>query len=700
MQLKENTYRLLILLSVLWGSATCATPPAALGQNSETSADLLLPIEPSRLPHTDSSGVEIGDLSPAAVNLNPTNYFQFASEPDLPQLLPLGQPFINSNHNRLLNTYPSTTSIKPTLKIASKGLLEPMASLTRSTDASDSGNTNSSPLPNLLIKDPNFTITSFQEPVKPTKQALDAEQETQPLELKSEQTPERDTSPQLVAAELSLSELAKRIQGRIELINSNNTLDDKSKQDELIQLNLANQIVKETLVIQKEISDEEKRRTTFPIELKKLNEQLNFKSPPNSPNLDHNSKQIETELKHKKQERDELKSKQSIIDDKIEELAAQMATNPTLKTEILKELKETKEKFLESQSTSNNDEARLIFDAKKLKSNKQLEQIGLETIKQEQLGALLPIKKAIIQRNIEILDLEIELWKTTFNQKQSLEISFQQEQAKQASIQAIQTDKSLAKIADENHKITQLRSDIALDIEECNEKFTAADQEYEEINTDLESIKDKIEMPGGHRQDRGIELVKLSRNLMHTFESQARIDSINAELRNCQLNELNLRAKLRVLSKRDAQIRRLTAGRSDSENGEDDSLPLSEFTILANELLDKQQKYSSDLLLDYQKLRTYLVNERERLIQLINKVNEAREYSAKNALWVRSTDPLSVADFKSSWTSIQLFFSPQQWLKLANNVSTNIKKRPYGTLFTCFLIMCAFIFSRRLRGDA
>ena len=63
------------------------------------------------------------------------------------------------------------------------------------------------------------------------------------------------------------------------------------------------------------------------------------------------------------------------------------------------------------------------------------------------------------------------------------------------------------------------------------------DLEYEEINTDLESIKDKIEMPGGNRQDRGIELVKLSRNLMHTFESQSRIDAINAELRICQLNE-------------------------------------------------------------------------------------------------------------------------------------------------------------------
>ncbi len=580
------------------------------------------------------------------------------------------------------------------------GQLEPMAPLTRSTDASRSGNTNRSAQPEILIKDPSFTNTSFQEPLQPTSQALDAKPETKLLKLKSGQDSERDASPQLVAAELSLGELAKRIQGRIELIASNNTLDNETKEDELTQLNLADQIVKETIVIQKEISDEEKRSAAFPDELKKWKEQLGFKSTPNSPSPDHNSKQIETELKYKNQERDELKSKQSIIEDKAKELAAQIATNPTLKTEILKELKETKESFWESQSTSKNDNARLIFDAKKLKSNKQLEQIGLETIKQEQLSVLLPIQKAIIQRNKKTLDLEIELWRRTFNQKQSLEISSQQEQAKQASIQVIQTDKSLAKIADENHKITQLRSDIALDIEECNEKSTTADQEYEEINTDLESIKDKIEMPGGNRQNRGIELVKLSRNLMHTFESQARIDSINAELRNCQLNELNLKAKLRVLSKRTTQIKRLIAERVDSGNGEGDSLPLPEFTNLANELLDKQQKYSSDLLLDYQKLRTHLVNERERLIQLINKVNEAREYSAKNALWVRSTTPLSVTDFKNSWTSIQLFFSPQQWLDLANNVSTNIKKRPYGTLFACFLIMCAFIFSQRLRGNA
>ena len=638
-------------------------------------------------PHQDagtSSSNERTSAPPSiALELNSTNYFQIPIETVLPHVLPLGQPFINSKFDSRPSAYPLNPSATYVFPMTAEHPLKeiPKRNVPHGTlKISNLGHSQ----PRLPIKDPNLKVASFQEPAEKSKQ---------------ESLDKKDESPQLVATEPSLGELAERIQGRIELINSNDTLDAAAKEEELTQLNLANQIVKEALAIQKEITDEEKRKETFSLDLKKLQEQLSNSPALNPPGSDLNSKQIETVLKQKKQKRDELKSKQSIIEDKIDELATQMATNPTLKTEILKELKETKEKFLESQATANNEDARLIFDAKKLKSNKQLVKISLDTIKQEQLGVLFPIQKQIIQRDIKNLESEISLWQKKFNQLQSLEISLQQAQAKQASVQAIQTDKTLAKIAEENQKITQLRSNIALDIEECNEKFTAADQEYEEINTDLESIKDKIEMPGGNRQDRGIELVKLSRNLMHTFESQTRIDLINEELRNCQLNELNLKAKLRVLAKRESQINRLLDERAKSGENGSDRLSTAEFTSLANELLDKQHKYSSDLLLDYQKLRNGLVHERERLIQLINKVNEAREYSAKNALWVRSANPMSFSDFKSAWTSVQLFFSPQQWLDLGTIVSTNIKKRPYGTLFAGFLILCAFVFSRRLRGD-
>lgn len=714
MQLKKTTYSLLILLSLLLVSTDCFLPEA-LCQTSRVEASLLLPLKiPTAIP-TNSPEPLFNQSRSVIAHLNPGNFFQAASEPTTHQLLPLVEPLINSKFDPepkknsnfgSANEPPSTPSAslirpKSIADVNNKkafvqpnqplGPLKPLHSLWAITPITRK--------PSPLIEDPELTITSFHESVQQPSQAQNATQNNKTQEATPVPLGNGDP-PQLISAELSLSDLAQHTQKQIDLITSDDTLDKATKQEQLIQLNLANQIVKEAQVIQEEIAKEKQRREMFPRDLKELQEQLSLESAPNSPNSDRTSKQIETELRQKKQQRDELKSKQVLVDDEIEELATQIATNPILKTELLKESKETEEKYLESRSTSNSDNSRLIFNAEKLKSNKQLEKIGLETIKQDQLGILLPIKKAIVEHDIKKIDFEIKLWQTTFSQQQNLEILLQQEQAKQASIQAIQTDKSLEKIANENQKITQTRSNIARDIEQCSEKFTAADREYEEITTDLESIKDKIEMPGGNRQNRGIELVKLSRNLMHTFESQSRIDSINVELRNCQLNELNLKAKLRVLTKRDAEINRLTSERLASGASAGNSLPSSDFTNLASELLEKQLKYSSDLLLDYQKLRTCLVYERERLIQLINKVNEAREYSAKNALWVRSAAPFSFSDFKSSWRAIQLLFSPKQWIELSKNVSSNIQKRPYGTLFACFLILCAFIFSWRLRGDA
>ena len=656
-------------------------------------------------------------------NLHSGNHSQDTPEPTTHQLRPLVQPIINSR----FASEPKTHLFQPTknsnLGTASKTPSIPSSQLIRPKSIADVNNKNylaqpNQPLgpakpphslgaitpikwaPQPLTEDPSITITSFHEPVQQPSQTQNATQNNQTQEAKPVPLGNGSPPKKLINAELSISDLAQYTQEQIDLITSADTLDNAAKQEQLTRLNLANQIIKEAQVIQKEIANEKQRSEEFPREIKKLQKQLRLEPPQSSPKGDRTSKQIETELRQKKQKRDELKSKQVHIENEIEELETQTATYPILKTKLLKESKETEEKQLKNRSTLSSDNSRLIFNAKKLKSNKQLEQIDLEIIKQDQLGVLLPIKKAIVVRDIKILDLEIELWKTTFSQQQNLEISLQQDQAKQASIQAIQADRSLAKIANENQKITQKRSDIAREIKQCSEKSTAADQEYEEITTDLENIRDKIEMPGGNRQNRGIELVKLSRNLMHTFESQSRIDSINLELRNCQLNELNLKAKLRVLAKRDAEIKRLTTERLASRDSGGNSLPSSEFTNLAGKLLDQQHKYSSDLLLDYQKLRTCLVHERERLIQLIDKVNEVREYAAKNALWVRSAAPFSFSDFKSSWRATQLFFSPEQWIELSRNISSNIKRRPYGTSFACFLILCAFVFSWRLRGDA
>ena len=171
------------------------------------------------------------------------------------------------------------------------------------------------------MKIPNLTIASFQEPVQQANQEQGDTQNNRSQPSKSLAPDQEDTSPQLVATELSLSELAKRIKEQIDLITSNDTLDDASKQEELTQLNFANQIVKEAQVIQKEIANEEQRRKTFPRDLKEMKAQLSFESAPDSPKLDRNSKQIETELKQKNQKRDELKAKQVLIEDKIEELA-------------------------------------------------------------------------------------------------------------------------------------------------------------------------------------------------------------------------------------------------------------------------------------------------------------------------------------------------------------------------------------------
>ena len=85
---------------------------------------------------------------------------------------------------------------------------------------------------------------------------------------------------------------------------------------------------------------------------------------------------------------------------------------------------------------------------------------------------------------------------------------------------------------------------------------------------------------------------------------------------------------------------------------------------------------------------------------MVNKVREVRQYIDKNALWIRSANPVSIADLEYSKNAIASFFEPAKWNELALNAKAKMAKRPYESALAGFIILGMFVVSRRLKGNA
>jgi hypothetical protein len=311
----------------------------------------------------------------------------------------------------------------------------------------------------------------------------------------------------------------------------------------------------------------------------------------------------------------------------------------------------------------------------------------------------LPLQKTLLSREITNLEIEIKAWESAYDASRKQEIEKQQEQALEAREKAIRADKALAELAIENEKLAQQRSDLTLKGHQCDERSAQTDARFNEIQSSLASVQGKVETSDHMTREHGIELVELRPSLMHTFESQARIEQITKELQEYRIKGLSLKEQSEQFAAPDELIKNLVDQRG-ATNLTKTGLSDTEFEEMAAELIDTKLSYLKDLQNDYQTYRTNLTNERDRLVKLINKVREAFQYIDENALWVPSANPISFADLAKSKKAAHSFFDSDQWLDLFGHTKTRMSKRPYESALAGFITLAIVVVTRRLRGSA
>ena len=412
-----------------------------------------------------------------------------------------------------------------------------------------------------------------------------------------------------------------------------------------------------------------------------------------------------------------LKEQQAILQDSIdsrskirEQLSARdqrVAELPGLLRERVKEDNETKKLIDELKAKAEESLSRsleiLLLDARLLSLEISEKSLELDNRRQEQMGRILPLKLEEVTLRIKRLDDELANLSKRSDKLRDQEIKERLKAARDI-LEANKSTPRLKTLAKYNADLVNDKKDLATESDQLKNELINVRQLQEELDQSHEQIKSQIETLGPTAS--GIRLVEHRRSLISTGKSQNRLLELAEQM------QLNQTKKLLVKERRDQLVLgddfKLDVLAAVEKQVEEDlgkqvlspelATKQREMAVnVADQLLETQKKYTTDLVDVFEKHISRLTELDRAHRDLIDKVQEVKAFSDKNALWVRSAEPIELGDLKLCQAGLRSVLVSDQWGRLAKHASENFQKHTYHAGLLALVIGSLLVVRRRLR---
>lgn len=537
----------------------------------------------------------------------------------------------------------------------------------------------------------------FNQPVDNEKNADKGSKSKGDSESSGEKPPSPEASP--IIAEISAIDTVKKlIAQQKELINNNESIDDVVKAAQLEQLNSASTAIQQATVSQALIDLRKSARAKFSERMEHLTELQNTPLAIESPDENATSDSLEIRLQEKRQALQEQVTELNEIKRLLEQREKRITDIPTIRTAVNNRLNTFRQRSKEFESQPDNQEKQfstLALNAQRIAAQKEIEALDIDLLYQEQFGKPWALDRDIRIRNIKNLESEITKWETAISRSRELEVAEQQRLARKAQEDAIHADPSLQPLAHRNQELAQIRSELTEKINRVGDEVKEVKANFKDTENKLNSIK-QIGDTGNLTTSNGMLLVEHRRNLTPTFESQARIEEIRTELQKVRLANLQLTEERDGLATVDEVANQLV------ESYKNQSTPMmvsvAQFEKMARELATNHRTLLQNLEQDYDIYLNMLADVETNRLNLISKIRETREYIDEKALWVRSSNSVSLSnDLAESRDAMRAYFDRQSWVNLTRHAKEQIIDSPYETALAGFGLIGILVVTRRLR---
>lgn len=337
-------------------------------------------------------------------------------------------------------------------------------------------------------------------------------------------------------------------------------------------------------------------------------------------------------------------------------------------------------------TTESNSEIRLLLQyARKRATELELKMLDAEVEQQEVAGKMFPIKRDLASREIAKLEAEIARWEVAARETRKAEDRREAAMAREASLNA---HPQLREWASRNQVLVEERSQLYDKLKKLESEIEGTKNQFDSVIEQVQSVQGKIEA-AGLSNETGMLLVNMRRTLLSSDESHVRIPEVQEEMKEVNLQVVALTEEREQLSQPQKLIETEIGISSDEQ----------ELFQMANEFVDAKRSYLDQLLSDYRIYRGMLADASVERRKLIDELDATTKYINENALWIRSTSAINLADFSEATEAARFFAEPEKWTGMFNAAIEKGNSKPMGTAFVGMGLFLLFVFNFKLRSS-
>ncbi len=564
--------------------------------------------------------------------------------------------------------------------IQTDNLLQPNVSKTTTID--DDNVKNSSVVMASYLQDPPSTQDSKNE--SPDKDPNTAQPKSTDLPEPQSLIP---TSVDL--KNLSIASLSKKIEEHKTFIGSEENLDETIKKTRLDVLSNAARFLQNTGKFQVELAGLRQQIDDLKKFDPKLERENLSKSPvPETPpkDADTSSELLAKELQAKKLLLDTVKTNLEAAENSIKERDNRVTIIATDRNKATQRLKEIESKIASASGTDEDTQlSLLLFASQKLAATTELAKLDAESEYQELAGTALPVQRDQVQRRLARLQSEIGLWEKSVVRLRNQEI---QKQAEEARIATMNAHPALKSLAMRNQELASLRKSLDEKIQAIKKEQSEITSKTDQLQSKFDSLLAKIKAVG-LTDTNGMLLVEHRRSLMPSFENAQRISTINAELKQVNLNKIQLSEERKPLAD--------LPGFVEDQLLSNGSQPNQRLIEMGSQIANDQKQFLDALIVDYNEYRRLLGNVAIKREELTKVISESRQFVDKNALWLRSSDSVCPDDMVKAQAGFASFFRAANWINLGTNLKSRVISKPHEFGLGCLGLCCLFVITRKFR---
>ncbi len=301
-----------------------------------------------------------------------------------------------------------------------------------------------------------------------------------------------------------------------------------------------------------------------------------------------------------------------------------------------------------------------------LARTKQLEQMARLQARQEQLLALkaeqqrleasadvVPLERDLSRRKLTASQKQLEAWQSMVDTWRKDESA---RQAREARVIAQNSHPALQALAEENAEIADVRSQLATKIEKFTGMLKEIKSSSQKLRDEFDDLQKKVDL-GGTTSSTGVLLRTHRDQLPGHADFNMRANYVQDELPSTSLKLIEFRSKRSEIVDPQEYAEQLAHSIENVPANVDSVVLLDALTRLVSDrkdLLDRVIADQTTYLQDLNELELANSALREQIVEM-------QSYLDQRVLWVKSAEPIGIADIDAAWQEATYLLAPTRW---------------------------------------